>query len=85
MPLLLNFFEKFVEQFPAFPFDIPSFDGEGKSPASLLPGRELGRASLFIGNNYRIIAVVLFVGGVMELRFVGTHAEYDKIKDCSVI
>lgn len=37
------------------------------------------------GNNYRIIAVVLFVGGVMELRFVGTHAEYDKIKDCSVI
>ncbi len=37
------------------------------------------------GNNYRIITVVLFVGGILELRFVGTHADYDKIKDCSVI
>ena len=36
------------------------------------------------GNKYRIVAVVLFVGGVMELRFVGTHEEYDKI-DCSEI
>lgn len=37
------------------------------------------------GNNYRIVAVVMFINGVMILRFVGTHAEYDKIKDCSVI
>ena len=36
------------------------------------------------GNKYRIVAVVLFIGGVMELRFVGTHEEYDKI-DCSEI
>ena len=31
------------------------------------------------GNNYRIVAV-----GVMNIRFVGTHSEYDKI-DCSTI
>lgn len=37
------------------------------------------------GNKYRIVAVVLFVNGVFELRFVGTHNEYDKIKDCSEI
>ena len=37
------------------------------------------------GNNYRIVAVVVFVCGIMTLRFVGTHAQYDKIKDCSVI
>ena len=37
------------------------------------------------GNNYRIVAVVMFINGMMILRFVGTHAEYDKIKDCSVI
>ena len=37
------------------------------------------------GNNYRIVAVVMFINGVMILRFVGTHAQYDKIKDCSVI
>ncbi len=36
------------------------------------------------GNNYRIVAVVIFVGGVMNIRFVGTHSEYDKI-DCSTI
>ncbi len=35
------------------------------------------------GNKYRLVAVVVFVGGVMEIRFVGTHDEYDKIKDCS--
>lgn len=31
------------------------------------------------GNKYRIVAVVIFVGGVMNIRFVGTHSEYDKI------
>lgn len=36
------------------------------------------------GNNYRIVAVVVFVNGLMTIRFVGTHAEYDKI-DCSTI
>lgn len=36
------------------------------------------------GNNFRIVAVVIFIGGVMNIRFVGTHAEYDKI-DCATI
>ena len=36
------------------------------------------------GNDYRIVAVVIFVGGLMNIRFVGTHSEYDKI-DCSTI
>ena len=36
------------------------------------------------GNNYRIVAVVIFIGGVMNIRFVGTHQEYDKI-DCATI
>ena len=31
------------------------------------------------GNNYRVVAVVIFIGGVMNIRFVGTHPEYDKI------
>lgn len=37
------------------------------------------------GNKYRIVAVVLFINGIFELRFVGTHDDYDKIKDCSEI
>ena len=36
------------------------------------------------GNNYRLVAVVVFIGGVVNIRFVGTHKEYDKI-DCTTI
>ena len=31
------------------------------------------------GNNYRIIAVIIFIADVFTIRFVGTHAEYSKI------
>jgi len=31
------------------------------------------------GNKYRIIVVIIFVGGVFSIRFAGTHAEYNKI------
>jgi len=31
------------------------------------------------GNRYRIIAIVVFIGGIVDIRFVGTHAEYEKI------
>jgi mRNA interferase HigB len=33
------------------------------------------------GNNYRIVAVVIFINKKVFMRFVGTHEEYDKIKD----
>jgi mRNA interferase HigB len=38
----------------------------------------------FKGNGYRIVAVVTFVMGFLSIRFVGTHAEYDKI-NCEII
>ena len=31
------------------------------------------------GNKYRIIAVIIFIGGVFSIRYIGTHAEYTKI------
>lgn len=37
------------------------------------------------GNNYRIVVIAVFVAGILIVRFVGTHAEYDKLKDCSTI
>ena len=36
------------------------------------------------GNKYRVVTVVIFIGGVMNIRFVGTHSEYERI-DCSTI
>jgi mRNA interferase HigB len=37
------------------------------------------------GNSYRIVALILFVPKIVYIRFIGTHAEYVKIKDCSKI
>lgn len=36
------------------------------------------------GNSYRLVVLVVFVAGVLTVRFVGTHKDYDKI-DCSKI
>lgn len=33
------------------------------------------------GNKYRFVTLVVFIGGLMLIRFCGTHAEYDKIKN----
>ena len=37
------------------------------------------------GNRYRLIVVVKFTIGRVFIRFVGSHEEYDRIKDCSII
>lgn len=37
------------------------------------------------GNDYRLIAVIVFVGGFAQIRFIGTHKEYDKIKEIDKI
>ncbi len=31
------------------------------------------------GKKYRVVTVIIFIGGVFFIRFVGTHAEYSKI------
>ena len=37
------------------------------------------------GNTYRLIALILFAPKIVYIRFIGTHTDYDKIKDCSII
>ncbi len=36
------------------------------------------------GNNYRLVVVIKFTIQFVYIRFIGTHADYDKI-DCSTI
>ena len=33
------------------------------------------------GNNYRLVVLILLTSKTVYIRFVGTHAEYDKITD----
>lgn len=37
------------------------------------------------GNNYRLVVVIKFTIQFVYVCFIGTHAEYDKIADCSKI
>lgn len=31
------------------------------------------------GNKFRLVSIILFINGKMEIRFIGTHKEYDKL------
>lgn len=37
------------------------------------------------GNDYRMVVVIKFTPQFVLIRFIGTHSEYDKIKDCSKV
>ncbi len=36
------------------------------------------------GNDYRLVAIIIFASKKVYIRFIGTHREYDKI-DCTTI
>jgi mRNA interferase HigB len=60
----------------------PSEVKEKFRSADILPG---GRAIFDIGGNkYRLIAAVHYGGKRVYVRFIGTHAEYDRIDARSV-
>lgn len=37
------------------------------------------------GNDYRMVVVIKFTPQFVLVRFIGTHNEYDRIKDCSTL
>ena len=50
--------------------------------ASVLAGRRVGFN--IKGNDYRLIVAVAYVFGAVYIKFVGTHAEYDRINAITV-
>jgi len=37
------------------------------------------------GNNYRLIAIIIFASKKVYIRFIGTHSAYEKIKNYSTL
>ncbi|MEZ4827589.1 MAG: type II toxin-antitoxin system HigB family toxin [Bacteroidia bacterium] len=37
------------------------------------------------GNDYRLIVIIIFASQKVYIRFIGTHAEYDKLPDASEV
>ena len=37
------------------------------------------------GNDYRLVVLILFTPQTLYIRFVGTHADYDRIKDIQTL
>ena len=50
--------------------------------ASFLPGNRV--IFNIKGNDYRLVVAVHFNRGMMFIRFVGTHAEYDRIDAATI-
>ena len=63
-------------------------DAEWKSHADLkadFPSADFVGNNRYVfnikGNNCRTVVLVVFFAGTVAIRFIGTHSEYDKIKD----
>lgn len=75
---LLNWYEQARTQSWATPQDVKDFRGD----ASILPDNRV--VFNIKGNDYRLIVRMNYEYKKVFIRFIGTHAEYDKIDATSI-
>ncbi|MDR0834708.1 MAG: type II toxin-antitoxin system HigB family toxin [Candidatus Symbiothrix sp.] len=68
-------------------FELNEFSNHNELKA-LFPNADYIKRNRYVfnikGNDYRVVAIVLFTGNIATICFVGTHAEYDTI-DCLTV
>ena len=82
---------EFAEQFPDAKGQLDAWFHEAKAATWKLPTdiKEKYRSASVLknnrvvfnicGNKYRLVTLIKYEAGIVYIRFVGTHAEYDKI------
>lgn len=52
-------------------------------PRARLPGKNMARFEI-VHNKYHLVAYVDYADQLVEVRFIGSHAEYDRIDPASI-
>jgi len=77
-----NAVNRWIEQMEEIEFSTPN------ELKSAFPNADYIGKSRYVfnikGNDYRLVAIVIFAVGSLTICFIGTHAEYDKI-DCLTV
>jgi len=68
---------RWVEQAEAAVWTAPADVKRQFAHASFLSGNRV--VFNLGGNRFRLVVVVVYVRGLLDIRWVGTHAEYDKL------
>ena len=74
--------QEWYEKVDAADWDTPAAVRSDYRTASILPGNRV--VFNIKGNTYRLVANIVYQHRAVYIRFIGTHAEYDRINAAEV-